>query len=130
MDEQNEILDDDQMENVSYTEEYNIVSTNKFILLYIVSFGLYGLWWTYKAWRVFKKKDNSDIMPAMRAFFSILFLYSLFENSGIFRKGRKFRKLFLRGAFWRLFYFQFVGPAARSILVDHIFCLCLSDPSF
>ncbi|MBK6622136.1 MAG: hypothetical protein IPG32_15120 [Saprospirales bacterium] len=41
MDDQNHILDEEEMEKRSYVEEYNIVSTNKFILLSIASFGMY-----------------------------------------------------------------------------------------
>lgn len=59
--------------------QYNI-SVNKFILLSILTFGLYEMWWVYKAWRFFKEKDKLDIMPAMRTIFSIFFLYSLFSR--------------------------------------------------
>ncbi|NIE95889.1 hypothetical protein F3J02_05250 [Acinetobacter sp. Tr-809] len=52
----------------------------RFIVLCITSFGLYQIWWMFKAWRFFAIKDNLNIMPAARAIFSIFFLYSLFNK--------------------------------------------------
>lgn len=52
----------------------------RFIILSITSFGLYQIWWMFKAWRFFAIKDNLKIMPAARAIFSIFFLYSLFNK--------------------------------------------------
>lgn len=71
------------MEESAYTNgnesvmEHEIISVNKFLLLNILSFNLYTVWWTYKAWRLIRHKDQSDIEPAMRAIFSIFFLYTL-----------------------------------------------------
>lgn len=61
-------------------EQQNIINLKKFIFLCVTTFGLYGMWWTYKAWRFYKQKEDSDIMPAMRTIFSIFYLYSLFER--------------------------------------------------
>ena len=60
--------------------EINKISLDKFILLSVITFGLYGLWWIYKSWRFFQDKDKSEIMPAMRALFSIFFLIPLFNK--------------------------------------------------
>lgn len=57
-----------------------VVDANKFLLLYMLSFGLYGVWWMYKTWNFFKEKELSDIVPVARAIFSIFFLYSLLEK--------------------------------------------------
>lgn len=56
------------------------VGSLKFLLLYFLSLGLYGIWWMYTAWRFFKEKESSDIMPVWRAIFSIFFIYSLFDK--------------------------------------------------
>ncbi|MBK7338779.1 MAG: hypothetical protein IPJ00_22780 [Saprospirales bacterium] len=110
MDDQNHILDEEEMEKRSYVEEYNIVSTNKFILLSIASFGMYEFWWIYKAWRFFKKEDNLDIMPAMRAFFSILFLYSLFQTIKEFAQKEGHTESYSSGAlFVGFFIFGLLG---------------------
>lgn len=71
------------------TEEYetikeplsvNIISTNKFLLLNLLSLNLYSIWWMYKAWVVIKHKEESDILPAVRAVFGLFFIYSLFQR--------------------------------------------------
>jgi hypothetical protein len=61
-------------------EQQNIISLVKFIFLCVSSLGFYGIWWTYKAWRFYKQKENSDIMPAMRTIFGIFYFYSLLER--------------------------------------------------
>ncbi|MEN5173044.1 hypothetical protein ABE427_09935 [Acinetobacter higginsii] len=60
--------------------DLRIISMKRFIILSITSFGLYQIWWMFKAWRFFAIKDNLKIMPAARAIFSIFFLYSLFNK--------------------------------------------------
>jgi hypothetical protein len=56
----------------------NKISVNKFIVLSIITFGLYEVWWVYKAWRFFQDKEKSDTWPAMRTILSIFFLVPLF----------------------------------------------------
>ena len=75
------------MENTEEVLEKNdnieiqyIISTNKFIILSILSFGYYIIWWHYKAWRFFNQKDQLDIMPAVRATNGIFFIYSLLRR--------------------------------------------------
>ena len=80
MENQSEIIDQDIVQNESPVEEQTIISLNKFVFLSIITFGLYDVWWTYKAWRFFKQKDNLDIMPAIRTLLALFFLYSLFNN--------------------------------------------------
>lgn len=65
---------------VTIVEPQEIISVQKFILLTILTFGLYGLWWMYKSWRFFKQKNGLDVMPAMRALFAIFFVSGLFER--------------------------------------------------
>ncbi|EPG37097.1 hypothetical protein [Acinetobacter colistiniresistens] len=60
--------------------DLKIISMKQFIILSITSFGLYQIWWMFKAWRFFAIKDNLNIMPAARAIFSIFFLYLLFSK--------------------------------------------------
>ncbi|MEA5256155.1 hypothetical protein VB264_00060 [Arcicella aquatica] len=54
-----------------------IISTKKFIILSIFTFGFYITWWHYKAWRFFNQKDQLDIMPAIRATNGVFFIYSI-----------------------------------------------------
>ncbi|SMC00236.1 hypothetical protein SAMN00120144_1666 [Hymenobacter roseosalivarius DSM 11622] len=41
-------------------EEQKIISTNKFTILCIATFGLYTIWWQYKVWR-FSSSISSPI---------------------------------------------------------------------
>jgi hypothetical protein len=58
----------------------NTISVNQYTILAITTFGLYNIWWIYKAWSFFRNKENSDIMAAGRALFSIIFLIPLFQK--------------------------------------------------
>ena len=68
-----------------YKKQKNSVIT--FIFLSIISFGLYEMWWMYKAWKFFQQKEKSDIIPAARAIFCIFFLHSLFDKILDYAKG-------------------------------------------
>jgi hypothetical protein len=59
---------------------YLTISTNKFLTLCFFSLNLYILWWSYKTWRFFKEREELDIMPALRALFTIIFMIPLFEK--------------------------------------------------
>jgi len=61
-------------------EPQYLISTNKFLLLSVLTFGLYNVWWFYKAWRFFGQLENKDLTPAIRAIFGIFFAISLFER--------------------------------------------------
>jgi hypothetical protein len=74
-----EILDTNLGE-ASHKTEIELVDSGKFIILFVITLGLYGIWWIYKTWRFFQEKDDLDIMPAARAIFSIFFTYSLFDD--------------------------------------------------
>ena len=60
--------------------ETKLLNTSQFIALYILTFGGYSWWWTYKTWRYFRNEKGMDVMPVMRTIFSIFFQYSLFNN--------------------------------------------------
>ena len=77
---EDQILDSNFSEAGSDTTPIEPLSEQKFILLFLVTFGLYGVWWMFKVWRFFKEKDRLDIMPAARAIFAIIFFYPLMEK--------------------------------------------------
>lgn len=60
--------------------EYPLVSPTKFLILCVSTFGLYGLWWQYKAWRFFKQWQRTDTWPVARAIFSLFTFYELLET--------------------------------------------------
>lgn len=60
-----------------HIDEQKIISLNKFIFLCFITFGLYTIWWIYKAWVFFRQKEQTDIIPAARTIFGIVFNYEL-----------------------------------------------------
>lgn len=71
------------------SEKMVLTSRSHFIILNVLTFNLYTVWWTYKSWRFFRDYQEADVEPAMRALFSILFLYSLFEKIKYFALSQK-----------------------------------------
>lgn len=59
---------------------YFPVSASKLVVMSICTLGVYQIYWFYKNWRLVKERENSDIMPAMRAIFAYFFCYSLFKK--------------------------------------------------
>jgi len=66
------------------TEEKTIqffsVSEGKLTTLYILSLGLYGVYWFYKNWKLQQPLMDKKIYPVWRAIFSIFFTHSLFRR--------------------------------------------------
>lgn len=67
-----------------FTEEHPAVffpvSEGKFITLYILSFGLYGVYWFYKNWKILEPTMDKKIYPVWRAIFSVFFTHALFKR--------------------------------------------------
>lgn len=61
-------------------EVEELMGPNQFMILSIATFGLYPIWWSYKAWRFFRDTEDADVIPAARALFSWIFLSSLFQR--------------------------------------------------
>ncbi len=57
-----------------------VVSLKKFWLLAVLTFGFYGIYWYYLNWSLIREKDNDNIIPFLRAIFSIFFIHSLFRR--------------------------------------------------
>ena len=92
MNEVNKTLETDNLYSDNIVDVQKIVSLNKFIFLSIVSFGTYGIWWKYKAWKFFKEKDNLDISPIARTIFSLFYLHSLLEEIQQFAEENGYEK--------------------------------------
>jgi len=56
------------------------VSEGKLLTLYLLSFGLYGVYWFYKNWQLQQPSMDKKIYPLLRAIFSIFFTHSLFKR--------------------------------------------------
>ena len=59
---------------------YYPVSLPKFLILSVLTFGLFEFYWLYKNWAFIKERDRSDILPVARAIFGVFFLYSLIND--------------------------------------------------
>ncbi|EXH79544.1 putative membrane protein [Acinetobacter baumannii 23671] len=99
-----------QIKSNQIKSNLKVISVNKFIFLSLISFGLYPIWWMFKAWRFFLIKDKLNIMPAARAIFSIFFLYSLFNRIKTYAKEQGYINDFSSG--W-----MYLGYLITSLLV-------------
>lgn len=73
--------ENDTSENTAGTDTaFFPVAEGKLINLYILSFGLYGVYWFYKNWKLQQQYMDKKIYPLLRAIFSIFFIHSLFKR--------------------------------------------------
>ena len=64
------------------------VSITKLVTLFVITHGLYQLYWFYQNWQGIKKHYDIEAWPAVRAFFSIFFTHSLFTYINEYLKGK------------------------------------------
>lgn len=76
----NENLENESLSLDYPIEDQKLVTITQYMLLSIATFGLYTVWWMYKEWRFFRDKEYLDIYPAVRAIFSVFFIYSLSQR--------------------------------------------------
>jgi hypothetical protein len=57
-----------------------VINPYHFVLLHIATFGIYSIYWNYKAWQYFKEKEKSDIWPFARSVFFIFFGIEFFAR--------------------------------------------------
>lgn len=69
------------------------VSTKKFVVLSIFTWGLYPLYWFFKNFSKYEKRYQEGSIPFLRAIFSPLFAYSLFTviNAELENRGSRKR---------------------------------------
>ena len=60
--------------------QFYVVSGFKFVTLYVVTLGMYILFWFYQNWKLHKAYNNTNVWPVPRAIFSIFFVHSLLER--------------------------------------------------
>jgi len=53
---------------------------SKFAVLSVASFGFYLLYWFYQQWKHERARTGEELWPFVRAFFSVIFAYSLFTR--------------------------------------------------
>lgn len=57
-----------------------VVSTKKFALLFMLTLGLYGVYWNYRHWKLLKEHRGANVIPVLRGIFSIFFIHSLLKH--------------------------------------------------
>ena len=60
--------------------KYYPVSVPKFLFMWLMTFGLYGVYWFYKNYSYVKRRDDSSIMPAARGIFDVFWYYPLYKD--------------------------------------------------
>lgn len=60
---------------------FYVVSRGKFLTLFILTFGLYRLYWAYKNWKQFKQDSGEEMWPVARAIFAIFFTHALYREA-------------------------------------------------
>lgn len=64
----------------SGAKTFFVSSIRKVAVLYVMTFGVYALYWFYKHWDSLAPHLDKKIIPALRALFSIFFTHSLFRE--------------------------------------------------
>jgi len=126
--ETNEIIDSNFNEYKNDGNPINLISSRRFILFYILSFGLYGFWWMYKMWSFFKQKESLYIWPVARAIFGIFFIYRLFEKIMSFARSNgkesDYSSESLAGCFIIFYFFsRLPNPYWMISLFAFLFCI-------
>lgn len=62
-------------------QPFYVVSKAKFLTLYVLTFGIYQLYWAYKNWHQFKHASGQELWPVARAFFAIFFTHALYREA-------------------------------------------------
>jgi hypothetical protein len=73
-------VEDHEQESVGQGSGLFVTSTTKLVVLYLTTFGLYGLYWFYAHWQAQKQAFGSKIWPIARGIFSIFFATQLFKS--------------------------------------------------
>lgn len=59
---------------------YFEVATTKFVVMSLVTFGIYDVFWLYRQWQFERARTGENLSPFWRTFFAPLFAFSLFRR--------------------------------------------------
>lgn len=59
---------------------FYVVSKQKFMLLFFMTFGMYSVYWFWAHWHQWKQQTHDDIWPVPHAIFNIFFTHNLFSK--------------------------------------------------
>ena len=103
-----EIIDEEYLMDPDQIQVVLITPVN-FVLLYLLTFGIYGYWWMYKHWRFFQQKELSGITPAARAIFAVFFLHTLFEKILLFAKTQGYKRVYSSSGLYVVFILAYLA---------------------
>jgi len=66
-------------EDTKSSYHFYVVSKKKLSILFILTLGLYAIYWFYVNWRNQRDYNGASVIPFLRAIFYIFFTHSLFE---------------------------------------------------
>ena len=105
------------------------VGVSKFIILSILTWGLFTFYWFYKNFSLYKKRFDDDSMPLARAIFSPIFAYSLFIVVNMQLEERGHKKPLSAGGIAAAYFFLNLGgrflPDLYAILCSFLIFLPL-----
>ena len=67
-------------QRIAVPSRYHVVPVWRFLLLCVLTFGVYELYWFWKTWERVKRVDGSDIWPIARAIFAGFTYFSLLTD--------------------------------------------------
>ena len=130
MESQDNFSESDSLDTTYMIEEQKIISLNKFIFLSVISFGIYPIWWIYKAWGFFNQKEKLNVNPAVYTIFSVIFLISLFKKIFDFAKEKGYNRgnifltiLLYLGYFVTNLLAQFPSPFELIVILSFVFLI-------
>jgi hypothetical protein len=59
---------------------FYVVSVRKLIVMTFFTFGFYLVYWNYRNWATYKRATGEKVIPLLRAFFAVFFLYALLKR--------------------------------------------------
>ncbi|AZD10500.1 membrane protein, putative [Pseudomonas chlororaphis] len=74
---------------------FYVVSKTKFMTLFMLTFGLYLLYWAYKNWQQFKQASGQPMWPIARAMLMLFYTHALYRaaDAQIKKSGRSYKWL-------------------------------------
>ena len=61
-------------------QEFYVVSMPKFWTLLVSTMGMYSIYWFFQHWSLYKKYNQTKMIPFLRSIFSVFFIHKLYEN--------------------------------------------------
>jgi hypothetical protein len=65
---------------IDKSQVFYVVSPTKFFALHVATFGLYGLYWMYRHWMIYRRATRQEMWPVARAIFSIFYFHPLYAE--------------------------------------------------